>query len=129
MNSAIVNVLLLVTFCDFVCMYGIHMSWWMQHSSITQNLPSYIYCTLYSKTKYTYRYRLFQVILEDSFSGHQGNDLYDPDKANYRIFRVKKSATLQDFLEQVAESLVSSHVTYPLYGNSDVEKLYMMTVS
>ncbi|XP_071522080.1 ubiquitin carboxyl-terminal hydrolase 7 isoform X1 [Panulirus ornatus] len=50
-------------------------------------------------------YMNVQVILEDSFSGHQGNDLYDPDKANYRIFRVKKCATLQDFLEQVAESL------------------------
>lgn len=48
-----------------------------------------------------------QVVLEDAFSGHQGNDLYDPDKVNYRTFRVKKSATLQEFLEQVAESLVS----------------------
>lgn len=62
---------------------------------------------------------LFQVILEDSFSGHQGNDLYDPDKANYRIFRVKKSATLQDFLEQVAESLVGSYVTVDLCKVTD----------
>lgn len=50
-------------------------------------------------------YMSVQVILEDAFLGHQGNDLYDPDKARYHMFRVKKNATLQDFMEQVAESL------------------------
>lgn len=50
-------------------------------------------------------YMCVQVVLEDAFSGHQGNDLYDPDKVCYRTFRVKKSATLQEFLEQVADSL------------------------
>ncbi|XP_076047681.1 ubiquitin-specific protease 7 isoform X2 [Oratosquilla oratoria] len=50
-------------------------------------------------------YMCVQVVLEDAFSGHQGNDLYDPDKVNFRIFKVKKSATLQEFLEQVSESL------------------------
>ncbi|MCL4123129.1 UNVERIFIED_CONTAM: hypothetical protein GTU68_036606 [Idotea baltica] len=50
-------------------------------------------------------YMNINVVLEDTFSGHQGNDLYDPEKINFRIFRAKKSATLQQFLEQVAESL------------------------
>lgn len=50
-----------------------------------------------------------QVVLEDSFCGHQGYDLYDQDKVQYRMFKVKKSATLQDFLEQLSETLVSSY--------------------
>ncbi|KAF4527554.1 hypothetical protein B566_EDAN016060 [Ephemera danica] len=40
-------------------------------------------------------YMTVQVLLEDSFDGHQGNDLYDPDKANFRKFRVRKQMTLQ----------------------------------
>jgi len=50
-------------------------------------------------------YMCVQVVFEDAFNGHQGNDLYDPDKVNYRSFRVKKAATLQEFLEQVADTL------------------------
>ncbi|KAJ4444389.1 hypothetical protein ANN_06181 [Periplaneta americana] len=50
-------------------------------------------------------YMSVQVLLEDSFDGHQGNDLYDPDRALYRIFRVRKQTTLQELLEQLADSL------------------------
>ncbi|XP_065302370.2 ubiquitin carboxyl-terminal hydrolase 7 isoform X9 [Dermacentor albipictus] len=52
-----------------------------------------------------------QVLTEDNFSGHQGNDLYDPDKAHYRNFKVKKLATLRELLELVAEQM-----GYPLQG-------------
>lgn len=52
-------------------------------------------------------YMSVQVLLEDSFDGHQGNDLYDPDRALYRVFRVRKQTTLQELLEQLADSLVS----------------------
>lgn len=48
------------------------------------------------------------VLLEDSFDGHQGNDLYDPEHALYRVFRVRKQATLHEFLEVLSESLVSN---------------------
>lgn len=47
------------------------------------------------------------VLLEDSFDGHQGNDLYDPEHALYRVFRVRKQATVHDFLELLSDSLVS----------------------
>lgn len=47
------------------------------------------------------------VLLEDSFDGHQGNDLYDPERALYRVFRVRKQATLHEFLELLRDSLVS----------------------
>ena len=52
-------------------------------------------------------YMSVQVLLEDSFDGHQGNDLYDPDRALYRVFRVRKQTTLQELLEQLADSFVS----------------------
>ncbi|KAH7944113.1 hypothetical protein HPB52_015798 [Rhipicephalus sanguineus] len=52
-----------------------------------------------------------QVLTEDNFTGHQGNDLYDPEKANYRNFKVKKLATLRELLELVAEQM-----GYPLQG-------------
>jgi ubiquitin carboxyl-terminal hydrolase 7 len=52
-------------------------------------------------------YMSVQVLLEDSFDGHQGNDLYDPDRALYRVFRVRKQTALQEVLEQLADSLVS----------------------
>jgi ubiquitin carboxyl-terminal hydrolase 7 len=44
------------------------------------------------------------VLLEDAFDGHQGNDLYDPEKANYRAFRVRKHATVQELLQMLAEN-------------------------
>lgn len=53
-------------------------------------------------------YMSVQVLLEDSFDGHQGNDLYDPDRALYRVFRVRKQTTLQELLEHLADSLVSN---------------------
>ncbi|XP_037093906.1 ubiquitin carboxyl-terminal hydrolase 7-like isoform X1 [Pollicipes pollicipes] len=50
-------------------------------------------------------YMPVQVVLEDSFEGHHGPDLFDPEKVNYRTFRVKKSATLQEMMELFSESL------------------------
>ncbi|XP_046819841.1 ubiquitin carboxyl-terminal hydrolase 7 isoform X2 [Vespa crabro] len=45
------------------------------------------------------------VLLEDSFDGHQGNDLYDPEHASYRVFRVRKQGTVHEFLELLSDSL------------------------
>ncbi|KAK3090560.1 hypothetical protein FSP39_012693 [Pinctada imbricata] len=50
-------------------------------------------------------YMNVQVVTDDSFYGHQGNDLFDPDRANYRTFKVKKSATVSEFLETLAENM------------------------
>lgn len=55
------------------------------------------------------------VLLEDSFDGHQGNDLYDPERTLYRIFRVKKNMTLQELLEQLSETLVGNIQYFKLY--------------
>ncbi|EEC01240.1 ubiquitin carboxyl-terminal hydrolase, putative [Ixodes scapularis] len=50
-------------------------------------------------------YMSVQVLTEDSFAGHQGNDLYDPEKASYRSFKVKKQATLRDLLDLIADQM------------------------
>ncbi|XP_052767469.1 ubiquitin carboxyl-terminal hydrolase 7-like isoform X2 [Mya arenaria] len=55
--------------------------------------------------KEAHLYMNVQVVTEDYFYGHQGTDLFDLEKANFRNFRVKKSATLKDFLEMLAENL------------------------
>ncbi|XP_014255041.1 ubiquitin carboxyl-terminal hydrolase 7 isoform X2 [Cimex lectularius] len=52
-----------------------------------------------------YLYMNVQVVLEDSFDGHQGNDLYDQERVNYRVFKIKKDQTLQDFMEHLSETL------------------------
>lgn len=51
------------------------------------------------------------VLLEDSFDGHQGNDLFDCDRVVYRIFRIKKSTTLQELMEHLSEALVSKFLS------------------
>lgn len=50
-------------------------------------------------------YMAVNVLLEDSFDGHQGNDLFDCDRVIYRIFRIKKSTTLQELMEHLSEAL------------------------
>jgi len=46
-----------------------------------------------------------QVVLEESFAGHQGYDLFDSDKIHYRVFRIRKNATLYDFYNQLSQAL------------------------
>lgn len=49
-------------------------------------------------------YMTINILLEDAFDGHQGNDLYDPEKALYRVFKIKKTATVAEMLEMLAVS-------------------------
>lgn len=49
------------------------------------------------------------VVLEEAFDGHQGNDLYDPERAHYRVFRVRKQATVAELMEMLADTF-----KYPL---------------
>lgn len=50
-------------------------------------------------------YMNIQVLLEDHFANHQGNDLCDMEKAPHRTFRVKKTATLMEFMEMLSDTL------------------------
>ncbi|KAL0278652.1 UNVERIFIED_CONTAM: hypothetical protein PYX00_000410 [Menopon gallinae] len=44
-------------------------------------------------------YMQVNVILEEEFQGHQGNDLVDLDKAHFRQFRVRKQTTVKELME------------------------------
>lgn len=54
-------------------------------------------------------YMVTRILFEDSFYGHQGNDLYETDKISYKEVRVKK----QDSLREVLGTL-SSQLGYPV---------------
>ena len=62
-----------------------------------------------------YLFMTVNVLFEDSFDGHQGNDLYDQEKAIYRVFRVRKQATLLEFLELLSDSLVSDSYKFDIF--------------
>nr|XP_032519443.1 ubiquitin carboxyl-terminal hydrolase 7-like [Danaus plexippus plexippus] len=53
-------------------------------------------------------YMNVNVVLEEAFDGHQGNDLYEPERAHCRVLRVRKQATLAELL-----AALSDHFRYP----------------
>lgn len=53
------------------------------------------------------------MVTEDQFCGHQGNDMYDEEKVKYTVFKVLKSSTLQEFVQNLSQTMVR---------NSDVWK-------
>ena len=58
-------------------------------------------------------YMYINVLLEDVFHSHHGHDLFDIDKSQdiLRRFKVKKSDTVSQLIEMLAETLVSVHCT------------------
>lgn len=50
-------------------------------------------------------YMNIRLLLEDNFNGHQGNDLYDPDKVTCQELRIKKTDTLQEVLVQLSTQM------------------------
>ncbi|XP_044253293.1 ubiquitin carboxyl-terminal hydrolase 7 isoform X1 [Tribolium madens] len=49
-------------------------------------------------------YMTINVLLEDSFDGHQGNDLYDPDRPLFRVFKIKKMALVSEMMDMFADA-------------------------
>lgn len=49
-------------------------------------------------------YMTVNVVLEEYFESHQTVDLFDPDKVHYRVFKVKRTQTLAEFLQIVKET-------------------------
>ncbi|CAG5100968.1 Similar to USP7: Ubiquitin carboxyl-terminal hydrolase 7 (Homo sapiens) [Cotesia congregata] len=92
---------------------------WKTHDSIATISFPHVFCNLVDRLQEEKRleyirrkerndahlYMTVNVLLEDSFDGHQGNDLYDPERALYRVFRIRKQATLHEFLELLSDSL------------------------
>ena len=52
-----------------------------------------------------YLYMNVRMVLEDSFYGHQGNDLFDPETAHCHEFKVKKQSTLKEFMTMLSEEM------------------------
>lgn len=50
----------------------------------------------------------FQIVTEDQFCGHQGNDMYDEEKVKYTVFKVLKNSTLAEFVQNLSQNMVSS---------------------
>lgn len=52
-----------------------------------------------------------QIVTEDQFCGHQGNDMYDEEKVKYTVFKVLKSSTLQEFVQTLSQTMVGPGAT------------------
>lgn len=46
------------------------------------------------------------MVTEDQFCGHQGNDMYDEEKVKYTVFKVLKSSTLAEFVQNLSQTMV-----------------------
>ena len=62
------------------------------------------------------------IFTEDSFMGHRGNDLFDPEKASYKVFKVRKQATLKESMELISEQMkysLSSMRLWPIISRAN----------
>ncbi|KAM9305557.1 ubiquitin carboxyl-terminal hydrolase 7 [Gastrophryne carolinensis] len=50
-------------------------------------------------------YMQVQIVTEDQFCGHQGNDMYDEEKVKYTVFKVLKNSTLADFVQNLSQTM------------------------
>nr|XP_015215607.1 PREDICTED: ubiquitin carboxyl-terminal hydrolase 7 [Lepisosteus oculatus] len=50
-------------------------------------------------------YMQVQIVTEDQFCGHQGNDMYDEEKVKYTVFKVLKSSTLAEFVQNLSQTM------------------------
>lgn len=63
----------------------------------------------------------FQIVAEDQFCGHQGNDMYDEEKVKYTVFKVLKNSSLAEFVQNLSQTMVSAGRSGA--GCSDVQVL------
>lgn len=47
-----------------------------------------------------------QIVAEDQFCGHQGNDMYDEEKVKYTVFKVLKNSSLAEFVQSLSQTMV-----------------------
>ncbi|MGH0151493.1 UNVERIFIED_CONTAM: hypothetical protein FKN15_034980 [Acipenser sinensis] len=50
-------------------------------------------------------YMQVQIVTEDQFCGHQGNDMYDEEKVKYTVFKVLKNSTLAEFVQSLSQTM------------------------
>ncbi|XP_014306604.1 ubiquitin carboxyl-terminal hydrolase 7-like, partial [Myotis lucifugus] len=50
-------------------------------------------------------YMQVQIVAEDQFCGHQGNDMYDEEKVKYTVFKVLKNSSLAEFVQNLSQTM------------------------
>ncbi|EHB12187.1 Ubiquitin carboxyl-terminal hydrolase 7 [Heterocephalus glaber] len=50
-------------------------------------------------------YMQVQIVAEDQFCGHQGNDMYDEEKVKYTVFKVLKNSSLAEFVQSLSQTM------------------------
>ncbi|MGH0176027.1 UNVERIFIED_CONTAM: hypothetical protein FKN15_077578 [Acipenser sinensis] len=56
-------------------------------------------------------YMQVQIVTEDQFCGHQGNDMYDEEKVKYTVFKVLKNSTLAEFVQNLSQTMLKMKLT------------------
>ncbi|ELK30388.1 Ubiquitin carboxyl-terminal hydrolase 7 [Myotis davidii] len=56
-------------------------------------------------------YMQVQIVAEDQFCGHQGNDMYDEEKVKYTVFKVLKNSSLAEFVQNLSQTMARSNGT------------------
>lgn len=68
---------------------------------------------------FLYFYAYFQIVAEDQFCGHQGNDMYDEEKVKYTVFKVLKNSSLAEFVQNLSQTMVSARRPAVACSHSD----------
>ena len=50
-------------------------------------------------------YMQVQVVAEDQFCGHQGNDMYGEEKVRYTVFKVLKNSSLSECVQNLSQTM------------------------
>lgn len=68
------------------------------------------------------------MVTEDQFCGHQGNDMYDEEKVKYTVFKVLKSSTLQEFVQNLSQTMVRKTCTLHLFSLQLLSPLLILSL-
>lgn len=77
----------------------------LHHVVVSQQLVFFVYSSV-PRSLTLFNSFLWQMVTEDQFCGHQGNDMYDEEKVKYTVFKVLKSSTLQEFVQNLSQTMV-----------------------
>lgn len=69
------------------------------------------------------------MVTEDQFCGHQGNDMYDEEKVKYTVFKVLKSSTLQEFVQNLSQTMVSDSSLWDVKNSLQLVVVYWNTTT
>lgn len=102
----------MVSFDTFLLGSSEEGSWkqkdWLSLPFYCLNLLLISMVSFYFYVSFLYFYVYFQIVAEDQFCGHQGNDMYDEEKVKYTVFKVLKNSSLAEFVQNLSQTMVSA---------------------